>query len=53
MDITDVNKKITSFRREASPAKMTSHGGKLRAVACHLTKKVNKDEELTHPSTSS
>jgi hypothetical protein len=27
---------------------MTSPGGKLTALACHLTKKVNKAEELTY-----
>jgi hypothetical protein len=33
-------------------AKMTSPGGKLTALACHPTKKVNKAEELTYLSTS-
>jgi hypothetical protein len=28
--------------------KMTSFGGKLTALACHPTKKVNKAEELTY-----
>jgi hypothetical protein len=27
---------------------MTSPGGKLTAMACHLTKKVNKADELTY-----
>jgi len=31
---------------------MTSPGGKLTALACHPTKKVNKAEELTYLSTS-
>jgi hypothetical protein len=30
---------------------MISPGGKLTALACHLTKKVNKAEELTYLST--
>ncbi len=46
--IPDANKKMTSFRGEASWAKMTSPGGKLTAQACHPTKKVNKAEELTY-----
>jgi hypothetical protein len=29
---------------------MTSLGGKLTALACHLTKRVNKAEELIHLS---
>ena len=37
-----------SFRWQASWAKMTSPGGKLTALACHPTKKVNKAVELTH-----
>jgi hypothetical protein len=37
---TDVNKKMTSFRGQASSAKMTSLGGKLTALACHLNKRV-------------
>jgi hypothetical protein len=36
----DVNKKMTSFRGQASSAKMTSLGGKLTALACHLIKRV-------------
>jgi hypothetical protein len=43
---------LTSFRGQASRAKMTSPGGKLTALACHLTKKVNKAEELTNLSTN-
>jgi len=43
---------MTSFRGQASWAKMTSHGGKLTALACHLTEKVNKAEELTYFSTN-
>jgi hypothetical protein len=31
---------------------MTSPGGKLTALACHPTKKVNKAEELTYLSTN-
>jgi len=41
---------MTSFRGQTSWAKMTSHGGKLTALACHPTKKVNKAEELTYLS---
>jgi hypothetical protein len=33
-------------------AKMMSHGGKLTALVCHLTKKINKVEELTYLSTN-
>ncbi len=32
----------------ASWAKMTSPGGKLTALTCHLTKRVNKAEEQTY-----
>jgi hypothetical protein len=39
---------MMSFRWQASWAKMTSPGGKLTALACHPTKKVNKAAELTH-----
>jgi hypothetical protein len=42
---------MMSFRGQASWAKMTSLGGKLTALACHPTKKVNKAEELTLLST--
>jgi hypothetical protein len=31
---------------------MTSPGGKLTALACHPTKRVNKAEELTYLSTN-
>jgi len=31
---------------------MTSLGGKLTALACHLTIRVNKAEELTYHSTN-
>jgi hypothetical protein len=41
-----------SFRGQASWAKMTSRGGKLAALACHPTKKVNKAEKRTHLSTN-
>jgi hypothetical protein len=44
--------KVTSFRGQASWAKMASPGGKLTAPACHPTKKVNKAEELTYLSTN-
>jgi hypothetical protein len=37
-----------SFKGHASWAKMTSPGGKLTALACHLTKKVSKAEEQTY-----
>jgi hypothetical protein len=39
--------KMTSFR-----SKMTSPGGKLKALACHQTKKVNKVEDLTYLPTN-
>jgi hypothetical protein len=41
-----------SFRGQASWAKMTSHGGKLIALACHPTKNVNNAEALTYLSTN-
>jgi len=44
--------KIMSFRVQASRAKIISPGGKLTALACHLTKRVNKAEELTYLSTN-
>jgi hypothetical protein len=50
--IPDVNKTMTSFRGQASLAKMTSLGGKLTALACHPTKRVNKAEERTYFSTN-
>jgi hypothetical protein len=37
---------------QASGAKMTSPGGKLTALICHPTKKVNKAEKLTYLSTN-
>ncbi len=43
---------MLSFRGQASSAKMTSLGGKLTALPCHLTKTVNKAEELDYPSTN-
>jgi hypothetical protein len=39
-------------RRQVSAAKMTSPVGKLTALACHSTKRVNKAEELTYLSTN-
>ncbi len=43
---------MTSFRGQASSAKMTSPGGQLTALACHPNIKVNKAEELTYLSTN-
>jgi hypothetical protein len=43
---------MMSFRGQASLAKMMSLGGKLTALACHSTKRVNKAEELTYLSTN-
>jgi hypothetical protein len=43
---------MTSFSGQASWAKMMSPRGKLTALASHLTKKVNKAEELTYLSTN-
>jgi hypothetical protein len=43
---------MTPFRQLANWAKMTSYGGKLITLACHLPKKVNKAEELTYLSTN-
>jgi hypothetical protein len=40
------------LRGQASWAKMMSFGGKLRALACHPTKYVNKAEEPTFLSTN-
>jgi hypothetical protein len=37
-----------SFRGQASWAKMTSPGGKVKAQLCHLTKRVNKDHDLSY-----
>jgi hypothetical protein len=36
------------LRGQASWSKITSSAGKLTALACHPTKKVNKVEELTY-----
>ncbi len=49
--IPDENKK-TSFRGQASWAKMSSPGGKLTALVYHLTKRVNKAEEQSCFSTN-
>jgi hypothetical protein len=45
---------MTSFRLrgKASSAIMMSLGVKLTALVCHLTKRVNKAEELTYFSTN-
>jgi hypothetical protein len=43
---------MTSFRGHASWAKMMPLGGKLTALACHPTKKVNKAEKLTYLATN-
>ncbi len=40
--------KMTSIRGQASWAKIASPGGQLKALAYHLTKKLNKAEELTY-----
>jgi hypothetical protein len=45
--IHDVNK-MTPLKGQASWANMMSPGGKLKALKCHPTKKVNKAEELTY-----
>jgi hypothetical protein len=37
---------------QVSRAEMTSPGGKITALACYLTKKVNKAEEITYLSTN-
>jgi hypothetical protein len=47
-----VIKEMTSFREQARCAKMTLHEGKLTALACHLTKKLNKFKELIYLSIS-
>jgi hypothetical protein len=41
---------MTSFRGQAWSDKMMSLGGKLTELACSLTKRVNKAEELTYIS---
>jgi len=38
---------MTSFKGHASWAQMTVPRDKLTVLACHLTKKLNKVEELT------
>jgi hypothetical protein len=43
---------MTSFRGQASWSKMTPPEGKLTALPCHPTKKVNKVEDLTYLSTN-
>jgi len=45
-----MQQKRASFRGQAGSAKMMSPGGKLAALACHPTKRVNKAEELTYLS---
>jgi hypothetical protein len=35
---------MTSFRGQASQSNMMSPGGKLTALVCHRTKKVNEGE---------
>jgi hypothetical protein len=42
---------MTSFKGQASSTKMTPLGGKLTALACHPTKRINKAEEPTYLST--
>jgi hypothetical protein len=39
---------MTSFRGQARCSKMMSLKGKLKALACQLTTKVNKAEEITY-----
>jgi hypothetical protein len=46
--IPDENKEMISFRGQAGSAKMVSLEGKLTALVCHPTKRVNKAEELTY-----
>jgi hypothetical protein len=43
---------MMSFRGQAIWAKIMSPWGKLTALACHLTQRVNKAEELTYLSTN-
>ncbi len=43
---------MTSFRGTGWLGIKTSPRGKLTALPCHLTKKVNKAEELTYLSTN-
>jgi hypothetical protein len=42
--IPDVKEKMMTFGGQASWAKITPPGGKLTALVCHPTKKVNKAE---------
>jgi hypothetical protein len=42
---------MASFRGQAGSAKITSLAGKLTALTCQPTKRVNKAEELTYLST--
>jgi hypothetical protein len=44
--------KMTSFRGQATSAKMMLLGGKLTALTYHLTKRLNKAKELTYLSTN-
>jgi hypothetical protein len=39
---------MVSFRGQVRWAKMTAPRGKLTALACHPTKKINKVKELTY-----
>jgi hypothetical protein len=43
---------MMSFRGQANWTKMMAFGGKLTALACHLTKRLNKAEELSNLSTN-
>jgi hypothetical protein len=43
---------MTSFIGQACWPKMMSPGGKLTALVCHLTTKVNQAEELTYLTTN-
>jgi hypothetical protein len=43
---------MTSLRGQASSTKKMSLGGKLTALACHPTKRVNIAEEVTYLSTN-
>jgi hypothetical protein len=44
--------KMMSFQGPSSWEKMTSSGGMLQALAHHPTKKVNKAEDLTYPTSN-
>jgi len=50
--VPNVSKKMTSFMGQASWTKMMPSLGKLTALPCHTTKKVNKTEEITYLSTN-